>query len=233
MKMDFHVHTKYSVDSLNEPQEIMDTCRKLGLIPAITDHSSISSFKEFRSLGFKFIQGEECLTAERFDLTALYVTEFIKPKIPFLECLDIIKSQGALSYIPHMCDTTRHGSGCLPGAEKADIIEVFNARCMTRGFNQKAFEFAKKNKMPMGAGSDAHFIFEIGNAYVEMEDFDIDDPKALLTALKKGKISGRYAPLYVRGTTSLIKFAKRTFGFEKEFVLSKNPDSFLSGILLK
>ncbi|HIH22571.1 TPA: PHP domain-containing protein [Candidatus Micrarchaeota archaeon] len=213
MKIDFHIHTKYSVDSLNEPREIADTCRKFGLIPAITDHSSISSFKEFRSLGFKFIQGEECYTAEKFDLTALYVTDFIKPKLGFLECLDIIKSQGALSYIPHMCDTTRHGSGYISGAEKADIIEVFNARCMVSGFNQQALAFATKNKKPMGAGSDAHFIFEIGNAYVEMDDFDMDNPKALLKALKNGKISGRYAPLYVRGTTSLIKFAKRTFKF--------------------
>lgn len=213
MKIDFHVHTKYSVDSLNEPREIVSTCRKLGLIPAITDHSSISSFKEFRSLGFQFIPGEECYTAERFDLTALYVTEFIPPKKPFAECLDIIKSQGALSYLPHMCDTSRHGSGCVTGADKVDIIEVFNARCMASGFNQKAFEFAKKNKKPMGAGSDAHFIFEIGNAYIEMEEFDLDNPKALLKALRNGKITGNYAPVYVRGTTSLIKFAKRAFRF--------------------
>ena len=39
--MDFHVHTKHSPDSIIEPKDLVKKALSLGIIPAISDHSSI------------------------------------------------------------------------------------------------------------------------------------------------------------------------------------------------
>ena len=41
MKLDMHVHTKYSNDSLLSLQNLAKTCGKFGITPIITDHNQI------------------------------------------------------------------------------------------------------------------------------------------------------------------------------------------------
>jgi len=125
----------------------------------------------------------------------------------------LIHEQGGIAYLPHMFDITRHGVGNHPAAKKVDIIEVFNARCMPRAFNEKARLFADENRLLMGAGSDSHLLWEFGQTYTELPDFDISKPKELLRAMKKSKIHGVQTSLfYARGPPVLIKFWKRLTG---------------------
>lgn len=210
MKVDLHIHTKYSSDSFSELTTIMKRTKELGIIPAITDHNNIDAHKELKMMNFEFIPGCEIRTEKNGDLIGLYLNEKIKKNTHFLEVIDSIKSQGGLSYLPHMYDP---GRGFFESelAKKVDIIEVYNSRCMLDIYNQKAREFAMENKKYFGAGSDAHFIYEIGNAYVEIPMIDISEPKNLLKGLKKGKIFGKKTVIFTRVLTRTAAFAKKAF----------------------
>jgi len=74
-------------------------------------------------------------------------------------------------------------------AEQIDVIEVFNARSLLNRSSVKAQLFAQKYGIPGSAGSDAHTPSEIGNAYVEMPEFNGKDD--FINALAKGRIVGR------------------------------------------
>lgn len=42
LKADFHIHSKYSMDSVNELDEIIKRCQKLGInCVAIADHDAV------------------------------------------------------------------------------------------------------------------------------------------------------------------------------------------------
>ncbi|MFH1785361.1 MAG: PHP-associated domain-containing protein [Candidatus Micrarchaeota archaeon] len=209
MKIDFHTHTKYSPDSLTQPKDLAAKAKKLGIIPAITDHNSIKAHNDLVSIGAKFIPGEE-ISTDRGDLVGLYVNELIPKKTSFLEAIDKVHEQGGLAYLPHMYDYGRSGAHVsTKEAKKVDIIEVFNARCLDLKFNEKADLFATKNKITKAVGSDSHFLFEFGNTYNMLPDFDIDNPKSLLKTLSKAKFVTKKGPIYARGTTKFIYLGKK------------------------
>ena len=208
MRIDFHVHTKHSPDSLNEPRDIARLAMRFGVVPAITDHNSVRAHREFKK--GTFIPGEEIRT-DLGDLIALFITEEIPKYTPFMEALDLIREQGGISCVPHMYDIARDGVGLKNErfVKEADIVEVFNARCLRSEYNEKAFMFAKKNKKLMGAGSDSHTLQEFGKTYVEVPDSDLDEPKGLLKALKNGRIIGEQVPIFLKPVPTFIKLAKK------------------------
>jgi len=208
MKVDFHNHTRHSPDSETDPKALADKAKRLGIVPAVTDHDTIGAHAELRKMGAVFIPAQEASTTAG-DLIGLYLSEQLPRKADFLETLDRIRGQGGLAYLPHMFDVTRAGVAAPELASKVDIIEIFNARSVRKDFNRKAEEFAKSHKLPGAAGSDSHFLFEFGTTYTELPDFDISDPKALMKALPKAKIVGKPAPLYVKGTTTFVKLWKK------------------------
>jgi len=230
IKVDLHTHTNNSIDSIISPESLARKAMQLGIIPAITDHNKLSNDRSrisvsdwsalatngpqndasFCRSGFRFISGEEIRT-DKGDLIGLYLNEEIPKNTPALEAIDIIHGQGGLAYLPHMFDVTRSGISNHEIAKKADIIEVFNARSVSGGFNKKAEVFAKQNGLAGAAGSDSHFLFEFGSTYTELPDFDIGNPKELMKALPRAKIVGKPAPFFVRGTTSIVKFWKKIF----------------------
>ncbi len=95
MRLDLHLHTCYSRDSLNGPREIIAKSRKLGITPAITDHESTAAHAVFRGMGFDFIPGFEVKT-DAGDLIGLYAGEAPKKNVRFMEAVDSIKEQGGL-----------------------------------------------------------------------------------------------------------------------------------------
>lgn len=213
LRIDFHCHTHHSPDSVIQPRELAAKAKQPGITPAITDHNTIAAHGELRKFGAIFIPGEEIRTPEG-DLIGLYLNEVIPKKTPFPEALEIIKEQGGLSCVPHMFDISRHGMAIEQLARKADIIETFNARCMLQDYNKNAERIAKKYKKPASAGSDSHFLFEFGKTFVEINaSFDDikDNPRALLRALKKGRIHGKRAPVFVRGPTLAVKLVRKFF----------------------
>jgi predicted metal-dependent phosphoesterase TrpH len=212
LKIDFHIHTKYSKDGFIEPKALAKKAGQCGITFAVTDHNTILAHSDFKKLNIKFIPGEE-IKSDAGDVIGLYINELIPRKIPFYEAIDKIHEQGGLVYLPHMFDITRNGVGARNDIDKIDIIEVFNARCIKHGFNNKAKEFAEKNNLPKAAGSDSHFLWEFGSTYTQVANFDLENPKALLKALCNAKTHGTAAPIYVHGATELLMLYKKLFGW--------------------
>jgi predicted metal-dependent phosphoesterase TrpH len=72
---------------------------------------------------------------------------------------------------------------------------VLNSRSPFPANTNKARAFAAKHNIPGGAGSDAHTIFEIGNAYIEIPDFNT--PAEFLKSVAHGKIHGKRSGIFV------------------------------------
>ncbi len=187
MKIDMHNHTNASSDSISSVEELIKWAKekKIDAI-AITDHNTIKNNKKAEEIGKKFdvtiIPGEEITTADG-DLIALYLTEEIKPYMSFEETLDEIKSQGALAYAPHPFDNKRKSLRKEEFLKKCHIIEVHNAKA-TEEDDLKAFEFSKANNMLKGCGSDSHSPYEVGRAYLEIENADISTPERFLKSIR-------------------------------------------------
>lgn len=207
MKIDFHVHTIHSYDAIIKPADLARKSAKLDVIPAIVDHNNMTSHADLRSLGVPFIPGEEVQT-DKGDLIGLYLNEEIPEKTPFMETIDSIREQGGIVYLPHMYDRRKEKLD-ENVASKADIIEVFNARCLFNEMNLKAKAFAERKRLLQAAGTDSHYLFEFGATYTEVPDFDLENPQELLKALKSAKHTTKKAPFFVRGTTTLVAFGKK------------------------
>lgn len=180
MKYDLHVHTSYSKKcGYTNPKNAIKAAIKSGLDGiAITDHDTIKGAiqaKEY-SLGFfDVIIGSE-ITTNRGEIIGLFLSEDIESN-KFESVISEIKNQNGLAVVPHPFDALRK-SAFHPGTEDVkmlDGIESFNSRCILKKYNDIAENFANKYNLMKTAGSDAHFLHEIGNAGIITENCDIID----------------------------------------------------------
>ena len=160
---------------------------------AIADHGTIEGAVKMQSLApFPVIIAEEILTPHG-EIMGMFLKEGIPSGLSVEHTISRIRAQGGLVCIPHPYDTFRQSA--LSNrileeiVEHIDVIEVFNARGLLPRDSNKARVFAEKYSILKSAGSDAHTPQEIGNAYVEMPEFNGKDD--FLKALAAGKIFGR------------------------------------------
>ncbi len=221
MKLDLHLHSFRSSDSINRPKTIIHLARKKKIDISITDHNSIRSWKELVSLGkkagVKVVQGEEIKVFDENkncigEILGLFMNEFVKPKF-YLEVIDELREQDALISVSHPFDFLRHDFKLLKTEfKKVDCIEGFNSRCYADSFNEKAKSFAEFHGIPMTAGSDAHFPEEIGMAFTEVKTDSLEDARKLL---KKGKST-------LHGKRSSMMVHIKTFFAKNGFFKPKN-----------
>ena len=193
LKADLHIHTKYSIDCNTPLEKIIKRCLKTGVnCIAISDHGTIEGALEMQAMApFPVIVAEEILTTHG-EIMGLFLKETIPGGQSVEKTISLIRAQGGLINIPHPFDMLRHSA--LDGriieeiVEQIDAVEVFNARCILLRSSMKAQIFAEKYGIPRSAGSDAHTLQEIGNAYVEMPEFNGKDD--FLESLAQGKIYG-------------------------------------------
>lgn len=205
MKIDCHMHTKYSADSLTSLKDFRKQCLNKGIFPIITDHNTIEGALKYKQLYKDVIIGEEIKT-NRGDLIGIFMNEAIPKDTDLLEALDRIKAQGAISYVPHPFDYMRRSA--IQNIDfKADIIEVFNSRVIKQQYNRMAENFSNKKGWTKAVGSDAHLPSEIGTSYVEMAEFN--SPKEFLTNLKKARLTKQPSPIYVHAITKIVKPLKK------------------------
>ncbi|GAH66994.1 unnamed protein product, partial [marine sediment metagenome] len=118
-----------------------------------------------------------------------------------------IKAQSGLVCVPHPFDIFRPSaldSGIIEEiVDQIDVIEAFNSRAPLLQSSTKAQTFADKYGIAKSAGSDAHTIGEIGNAYVEMPEFNSRDD--FLQALRTGKVVGHRTSPLIHFVTSWTK----------------------------
>jgi predicted metal-dependent phosphoesterase TrpH len=193
LKADLHMHSQYSMDCSMPLEKIIERCREVGVnCIALCDHGTAEGALRMRELApFKVIVAEEVLTPHG-EVMGMFLEETIPSGLSVPETIARIRAQGGLVCIPHPFDTFR--GSAMKGqileeiADQIDILEVLNARGILGRDSKKAEAFAAKHGFVRSAGSDAHTLREIGNAYVEMPEFEGKDD--FLEALKKGKIMG-------------------------------------------
>jgi predicted metal-dependent phosphoesterase TrpH len=92
-----------------------------------------------------------------------------------------------------------------------DVVEVFNARLHPGRLNAPAEELARRHGKLRAAGSDAHALFELGGAAVEVP-WHPNRPDALLGALEHAVIEGRTASNLVHLASTWAKLRKKLPG---------------------
>jgi dephospho-CoA kinase len=212
LRIDLHLHTRGSWDCLSDPEAVLARARERGIGRiAITDHNRLGVALEMhRRYPHAVIPGEEVKTAEGIDVIGLYLSEEIPKGTSMEETCRRIRSQGGIVYLPHPYAAGKGGSGRYAEAlaPKVDVVEVLNARLRSRERNRRGLELARRQGRLQGAGSDAHTVGEVGNAYVALP-WHRNEPGALLAALASARVHGQRAPLHVFLASNWAKLRKR------------------------
>ncbi len=211
LRIDMHTHTSRSFDSLNDPEALIAAADALGLDRVcITDHDEIAAALALKArFPHRVIVGEEVKTAERVDVIGLYIEEKIPRGTPARETCQRIHEQGGVVYVPHPFAGGKGGGGRILGEieDLVDAVEGFNARLHDPSLNRRAVEWARARGLPLGAGSDAHTLRELGRGAVEVPEFD-DEPRDFLRALAEGSIAGTTSSRLVHLASTWAKIRK-------------------------
>ena len=191
-KYDLHVHSNYSACGSSNIKNILKVAKKRKLNGiALTDHNMIKGALKLKKLNkdknFEVIVGEEVMT-DNGEILAYYLNEEIKPG-KYEEVMDKIREQDALTSVAHPYTFIRSITFKEILTRKLDGVEVFNGRELFPSASKKAEKLAKRINAARTAGSDAHFLFEIGKGQTHFED---DLKKAMLK--RKTIPVGRYRP---------------------------------------
>jgi predicted metal-dependent phosphoesterase TrpH len=188
--------------------KIISRCQELGInCIAIADHGTAEGGLAMQKIApFKVIVAEEILTTEG-EIMGMFLKRTVPSGVTPMEAIKRIREQDGLVNIPHPFETIR-GSALKDKiideiAEDIDLMEVLNSRSPFPANSNKARDFALKYNIPGGAGSDAHTIYEIGNAYLEIPDFNTKEE--FLKAVAQGKIHGKRSGIFVHAFSSWAK----------------------------
>jgi predicted metal-dependent phosphoesterase TrpH len=221
-RVDLHAHTGHSKDSLCPAGELLDAAVRRGLSGlAVTDHDTLDGAAQALALverqpqryaGLTVLPGEEVKTLEG-ELIALFIQETIPPRLTPEETIRRIRDQGGLVLVPHPFDRIRGSRLRAEALERVahllDGIEVFNARTTIDGDNHQAVAFARRHGLLQSAGSDAHVSWEVGHAYVALDEPPATTPAAFLGQLRRGRIVGRPTNPVAHAFSSLARLRKR------------------------
>jgi len=194
MRLDTHIHSKYSYDSLSDPAHILKVARRRGLDAiSITDHGSMEAYSSsFRSSDPLVIPGMEVKTA-RGDIIGLFLNEPLMGT-DFFEICDQIRNQQGIVVLPHP-----YRRSCDPEelVSHVDLLEVLNSRSRKQE-NIRAQALSHRFGVGPITGSDAHTCFEIGRAVTEIDDFcnDLDELRRVLLHADR-QCFGSVSPYYI------------------------------------
>jgi predicted metal-dependent phosphoesterase TrpH len=212
IRVDLHSHSEYSKDSRSTFDGIVRAVPRSGLHAlALTDHDQLAGALELQEQApFFVIPGEEIKTTHG-EIIGLFLKEWIPPKLSPKETIARIREQDGVVYVPHPFDRVRGSRISEEQLESIagdiDVLEVFNARNALPRFNRRALEYARRKRLLMGAGSDAHTYAEYGSAYVEMPRFD--DVQSFREALPEGVWHGRLSSPLVHARTRIDVLRKK------------------------
>lgn len=233
MKLDLHVHSCYSYDSYSRVIDIINKAVELGLDGiAITDHHTFAGSREALALNpypsFLIIPGAEYAT-EYGHVQGLFLSE--EPELneclrgpgglwPINAVVEAIHRQGGIAVIAHPYKRESE----LPEAiwSKIDAVEAFNSRAAYGGRNSRANEqagaAAAMYGLPVTAGSDGHWLGEIGSTYLDIAlDRPVDQhcntrptldevKSAILN--KESSVHGSGTPPWYQSLSQLVKIQK-------------------------
>lgn len=221
LKLDLHLHSIYSGDSLIKPSDIIKYAKIKGLDGvALTDHSTLKAFNILKSTAKKkdliLIPGMEIET-KIGEVIGLFIdSEIITKDRDFFTIIDKIRDNNGLVVIPHPFDFLRDNhlkvdllsSGTVNKC--IDGVEIMNSRIIFKSAIRKAEEFNEIHQLFETGGSDAHTINEIGNGYTLLygyEDVTLDSLRECLLK-RKSKSAGKLSSPFVHMITVLNKIRK-------------------------
>lgn len=200
VRVELHAHTRFSKDSLVSPARLVEHCKKNGIDRiAITDHNEIQGALEAKDHApDRVIVGEEIETTQG-ELIGYFLQERVPPGLQPLAAIERLRNQGAVISVAHPFDTVRSSNWSeeelLAIVPEIDAVEVFNARCLSDKPNQRAKDFAEQHGVLATVGSDAHSLWELGMASLDLPYFD--DAEGFLNALTEARPSTRLSPAFV------------------------------------
>jgi dephospho-CoA kinase len=220
VRLDLHMHTRGSRDCLTDPAQMLRRALAIGYERiAITDHDRLGvALRMSERHPDRVIAGEEVKTAEGVDVIGLYLREEIPKGTPARETILRIHSLGGIAYHPPPFAPGKGGGGRLADelAPSCDVIEAFNARLHDPALNRRADELAARLGKPRGAGSDAHTVREVGNAFVVVAAH-ANRPDALLRALAgPARVGGTAASRLVHLASTWAKARKKLPGARRD-----------------
>lgn len=162
----FHVHSRYSYDSLLSPRKILARARQLDArVLIVTDHNTLGGANALQALA----NGSQTMVvkaaeyqSEKGDIIGLFLKEEVRSRIS-AEIIEEIHTQGGITVLPHPYKAHKLDDELLAGM---DLIEIHNARC-TEAENRQAEELCKRWGRPSLVGPDAHCGAELGAALNE------------------------------------------------------------------
>jgi predicted metal-dependent phosphoesterase TrpH len=201
MRIDLHCHTEASHDCRTPLMQIPKRCleRQLDVL-AVTDHNQIWGAVKLQEMvaertDLTVIVGEEVSTREG-ELIGLFLHENIPAGLTPEQTVAAIRDQGGLVLLPHGFDPLKANrlrpTALERIADQIDIVEVFNARISRPSWNRAASTWAAQHHRVVSAGSDAHLLSHIGDAWVEAPRRQIASNEDLLTALREGQVAGNW-----------------------------------------
>jgi len=211
LKIDLHVHTHYSYDSLITPEDLVFYAKKRGLDGvAITDHDRTDgALKIAKETDVLIIPGIE-VSSSNGHVLGLNAQEPIPQGLSADETVDRIHEAGGMAVACHPVGFFKGKLGKHINS-KFDAVEVINSSAFP-------FNYAVKNSQKIASqlgltkvgGSDAHYGPEIGCAYTVVEaELEVEK---IIKALRKGLCQpfGRAIPLKTRLKRELL-LLKRKF----------------------
>ncbi len=210
LRLDLHVHSRYSPDSRLTIAQIVDQLGPAGLQGfALTDHNSVAGHAELAKLAlqyprYRLIPGVEVSTRDGH-LLGYGIREAPPPYRPVEETVAWITAQGGVAVPAHPCRWS-HGIG----RRTAERI-VVPALETTNGHNPeianaRAELIAARRMLGSTGGSDVHELRDLGRAYTEFPEV-VDTVPELLEALRSGRSRGAGASLRM---AARLRLALRT-----------------------
>lgn len=218
-KAEFHVHTRFSQDSILPIRLLLLKCKILGIRTlAITDHNTISgavAAQEFApSFGVKIIVGEEIFTSQG-EIIGLFLTEAIPAGLTAYETVVRIHQQGGIVWIPHpydekRCKTVLEADALANIQNLVHAIEAYNGRNVNRDYGQKQEKIANWFNGAKVVGSDAHSVWEIGRNFAYLPQFD--SPASFLSALDCARWQKKRCIWWIHLYTKIIRVLRKKRG---------------------
>jgi predicted metal-dependent phosphoesterase TrpH len=198
--IDFHVHTRYSIDSLTPPRLAIEVARRRGLDGiAVTDHDTVEGALEAVRANpypdFLVIPGIE-VKSDAGDVIALHVREQVHSR-RFDDVIAEIHELGGVVYLPHPVRTFKKAVRTYTERPGIDLCERYNGRYNAGEFAISDDVFAA-HRIPVLCGSDAHFPWEVGLFRTHLPGLPCDAQSLLslaraarLTAAPRGELALR------------------------------------------
>jgi len=190
LKLDLHVHSRYSGDSVNSFEEISRRCRDQGLDGyAVCDHDSIDGLSEAteKSGDLVVVPGLE-VTSRGAHILCLNPSEIVPSRLSIIETVERIHAQGATAVLAHPYGIPRSFVKFREvKMASLDAIEVANSAQIPFGLIMSWNRgLSLRLSLPQTGGSDSHFPSTVGRSYTII-DSESRDPVDVIKAIREGR----------------------------------------------